>query len=226
VIPGINDGHVAAVAARMAELGADLLNLMAMHPTEGSAFAEIREPNATEIEAMRTTAEQFLPQMRHCTRCRADAVGLLGEDRSGEFGGCLSACARKKPAAQEDRPYVAVATMEGALVNLHLGEAAGFDIWGLGPNGPCRLESRNAPRPGSGRKRWDELAQVLHDCRAVFVSGIGEAPREILASSGIQAQVMTGVIELALERYFAGGDLSPFAVRRKKGCQAAGGGCG
>ena len=29
---------------------------------------------------VRAQAEAFLPQMRHCARCRADALGLLGAD--------------------------------------------------------------------------------------------------------------------------------------------------
>ena len=33
---------------------------------------------------VRAQAEAFLPQMRHCARCRADALGLLGE--SGVIG--------------------------------------------------------------------------------------------------------------------------------------------
>ena len=31
---------------------------------------------------LRATAETFLPQMRHCARCRADALGLLGSSRT------------------------------------------------------------------------------------------------------------------------------------------------
>lgn len=36
VIPGINNGHVPAVASRMAELGVDLLNCMPMYPNRGT----------------------------------------------------------------------------------------------------------------------------------------------------------------------------------------------
>jgi len=80
------------------------------------------------MEEVRAQAEKYLPQMRHCTRCRADAVGLLEEDRTEEFRGCLSACATL-PAASMPRPYVAVATQEGVLVNQHLRETRSFEIW-------------------------------------------------------------------------------------------------
>ena len=130
VIPGINDQHVEAVARKMKELGVDLLNCMAVYPNADTPFGEIPEPTPEQMTAIQAAAEEFLPQMRHCTRCRADAVGLLGADRTEEFRGCLSACAQMAPPLDETRPYVAVASREGVLVNLHLGEADFFQIWG------------------------------------------------------------------------------------------------
>ena len=68
------------------------------------------------MEKLRSKAEEYLPQMRHCTRCRADAVGLLDDDRTGEFRSCLTACSSLKPMPAEMRPYVAVATEQGLIV--------------------------------------------------------------------------------------------------------------
>jgi hypothetical protein len=36
------------------------------------------------LDALRTKAEEYLPQMTHCARCRADACGLTrdGADHS------------------------------------------------------------------------------------------------------------------------------------------------
>ena len=93
MIPGVNDHHVPVLAAKMKELGVDLLNCMAMFPNVDTAFENIAEPGKEMMERLRSEAEQFLPQMRHCTRCRADAVGLLDQDRTDEMRGCLSACA-------------------------------------------------------------------------------------------------------------------------------------
>jgi nitrogen fixation protein NifB len=162
VIPGINDQHVEAVAARMRELGADLLNCMAMFPNVNTPFAEIPQPDKKTMTAIRDTAEQYLPQMRHCTRCRADAVGLLGEDRTDEFRGCLSACSTIAIPPGELRPYVAVASQEGILINQHLGEARSFQIW----ESPCRFlpAGRRAPGPGQ-RRRHHPLAQARPDPR-------------------------------------------------------------
>ncbi len=235
VIPGVNDIHVPAVARRMAELGVDLLNCMPMYPNADTPFAAIPEPASAWMTLIQGEAERFLPQMRHCTRCRADAVGLLGEDRSTEFGSCLSACSRAVPAA-ESRPYVAVATLEGMLVNQHLGEAARFQIWGAGSDGFTLVEERPAPAPGTGGQRWFDLARVLHDCRAVLVSALGDTPRAILTESGVTPVEMSGFIERGLAAVFQGGDLATLKGRtggltracctgRRDGA-GPGGGCG
>jgi len=38
-----------------------------------------------DVNEMRNSCELDVMQMRHCKQCRADAIGLLGEDRSQEF---------------------------------------------------------------------------------------------------------------------------------------------
>ncbi|TJW42736.1 MAG: nitrogenase cofactor biosynthesis protein NifB, partial [Mesorhizobium sp.] len=44
-----------------------------------------RGPNAMEMKALQDRLEGGAKLMRHCRQCRADAVGLLGEDRGQEF---------------------------------------------------------------------------------------------------------------------------------------------
>ena len=93
VVPSVNDHHVEEVARTMAQLGVDLLNCMPMYPNADTPFEHIEEPGKEMIEQIRAKAGRYLPQMLHCTRCRADAVGLLEEDRTEEFHGCLTRCA-------------------------------------------------------------------------------------------------------------------------------------
>src|SRR5208337_634993 len=93
VVPSVNGRHVEEVARTMAELGVDMLNCMPMYPNRDTPFEDLEEPCGEMIEKIRARAARHLPQMRHCTRCRADAVGLLGEDRSEELRGCLTQCA-------------------------------------------------------------------------------------------------------------------------------------
>ncbi|MEW6386261.1 MAG: radical SAM protein [Thermodesulfobacteriota bacterium] len=230
IIPGVNDRQVRAVAQRMAALGVDLLNLMPVYPNADTPFAGLPEPSAGQMQALRGEAEKFLPQMRHCTRCRADAVGLLAEDRTGELRSCLTACAQLPPPLAPDRPYVAVATREGVLVNLHLGEAPSLQIWGPdGRGGFTLVEERLAPPAGGGPERWWTLAKTLHDCRAVLVSALGETPREILKECGIMPVEMDGFIDLGLNTVYAGGAMNFLKARRGglgRACSGRGGGGG
>ena len=214
VIPGINDHHVEAVAQKMQELGVDLLNCMPVYPNADTPFGEIPEPTPGEMTAIQTAAGEFLPQMRHCTRCRADAVGLLDADRTEEFRGCLSACAQLPPPLDESRPYVAVASREGVLVNLHLGEADSFQIWGPEGQGFRLLEERPAPLPGSGGQRWWAMAEILKDCRAVLVSALGETPEAVLTEAGVVPVEMSGFIEAGLSRIYSGEPLTSLKGRK------------
>lgn len=231
VIPGINDHHVEEVARKMVELGVDIQNCMTMYPNKGTPFEDIPEPDKELMDKVRSGVEAIIPQMKHCTRCRADAVGLLDEDRSSEFSQCLSDCSRTYAIKSDGKPYVAVATMEGVLVNQHLGEAFRFQIWGPSEDGYALVEERQAPRAGTGVNRWYELAEILKDCRAILVSGIGESPKQVLSEHEILPVEMGGFIQAGLEAVYRGGDTAVLKGRRQgcgkaAGCSGSGGGCG
>jgi len=209
VMPGINDHHVVEVAKKMAELGADLFNAMAMFPTAETPFEGLTEPDGLTMAKIRKECEQYLPQMRHCTRCRADAVGLLGADQSEEFHGCLIDCSKKLiPVETKNRPYVAVATVEGVLVNRHLGQADQFQIWEKTEAGFALVEERLAPEDGHGFERWQRVADVLKDCRAVLASGIGNNPKQILTQCGVLPVETAGSIAAGLRAVYNGEDLA------------------
>lgn len=230
VIPGINDHHIEQVAATMQELGADLFNCMALFPNVNTPFGKLEQPSRELMETLRATAEQYLPQMRHCTRCRADAVGLLGEDRTDEFRSCLNDCSSQQTTSAEERPYIAVASQEGILVNQHLGEAGAFQIWASAGGKLSQVGEREAPPAGGGIRRWHQLAKILHDCQAVLISGIGETPSEILKKAGITPVEAAGFIEEALRTVFDGGNTESLKGRRKTcasgECLGSGTGCG
>jgi len=233
VMPGINDHHVVEVAKTMAELGADLFNAMAMYPTAETPFEGLTEPDGITMAKIRKECEEYLPQMRHCTRCRADAVGLLGADQSEEFHGCLIACSKKViPIEEKERPYVAVATVEGILVNQHLGQVDQFQIWQKTDQGFTLVEERLAPDPGSGFERWQKVANMLKDCRAILASSIGDNPKEILTKCGVLPVEMSGFIETGLQAVYEGSDLSKLKGKRQVAagkvgeCTGSGLGCG
>ena len=226
VLPGVNDHHVEEIAKVMKGLGVDLHNLIPLCPVEGTAFGVLKEPTKAEINALRKAAGQHVPQMTHCKRCRADAVGLLDNDISGRMAGCLSACSKMELPVAEAKPYVAVATHEGLLVNQHLGEARRFTIWGMKDGAVQQLEERQAPPAGCGPKRWGALAKTLSDCGAVFCAAAGETPTLLLEESGIAVHACTGFIADILGAYFDAGDITPYKARTGGGCAMGCGGAG
>jgi nitrogen fixation protein NifB len=89
MIPGINDRHLVEVNRAVKSRGAFLHNIMPLisAPEHGTVFglSGQRGPTAQELKALQDSCEGEMNMMRHCRQCRADAVGLLGEDRSAEF---------------------------------------------------------------------------------------------------------------------------------------------
>ena len=89
MIPGINDKHLAEVSKIVKAKGAFLHNVMpliaeAEHGTFYGVMGQ-RGPDASELQALQDECSGDMNMMRHCRQCRADAVGMLGEDRGDEF---------------------------------------------------------------------------------------------------------------------------------------------
>ena len=112
------------------------------------------------------------------------------------------------------------------LVNQHLGEAQELMIFskdGL-------IEKRRTPESGGGMLRWQALAAMLGDCRALLVSGIGKNPQETLKNNGVNVMVIEGMIDDAVSLLFRGEQLNHLAKRQRAACGDAcsgtGGGCG
>ncbi|XPV75139.1 MAG: radical SAM protein [Desulfovibrio sp.] len=216
VIPGVNENHVVEVAKAVSALGADIQNLIPIKPTHETPFAEVPEPGKDMMLPLRKEAGKYIEQMTHCKRCRADAVGLLGDDKSASLCGTLKACTELKPLTiKDERPYVAVATREGLLVNQHLGEARKFQIWSEDSAGHfAMIGERQAPNEGCGPKRWQELAKVFKDCQVVIAAAMGETPQKALEDSGIKTYVVSGFIQDALTAVYKDGNIHSLSGRR------------
>jgi nitrogen fixation protein NifB len=80
IIPGVNDAHVVEVSRQVAAWGADVQNCIPLLPVVGTPFGTKEQPASGLIHEIRAQAGAHLPQMAHCTRCRADACGLLNEN--------------------------------------------------------------------------------------------------------------------------------------------------
>jgi nitrogen fixation protein NifB len=200
------------------------------------------------VNSIRNKAGQYIKQMRHCTRCRADAVGLLGEkpdpgmmeklqacEAMGSMGpksGCDTPVAeflkinRESIALQNEeaedktpeKPNIAVASMEGVLVNQHLGEAVELLIYGKKDGTISLLDTRRTPPSGLGPERWEQLSELIADCGTLLVSGIGENPRRVLTAKGIVVYQIEGLIEEAVQAVFEGRPLNHMEMHHLKPC--------
>jgi nitrogen fixation protein NifB len=223
IIPGINDEHIPQIAKVIAQMGVDIMNCMPLVPVAGAMFEEVPAPDAAMTARVRLQSGVHLPQMIHCARCRADAVGLINEKMTEAQMETLNRFARRAIDAGRKRPYVAVASREGALVNMHLGEAARLLIFGRDnstASGFKFIEIRRAPQPGSGRTRWTELADTLHDCRAFLVNAAGSSPKNALEDRGIEVVEMEGLVEEGLAAIYADQPIPATLRRRFTGCGA------
>jgi nitrogen fixation protein NifB len=77
-IPGINDEHIPEIAKKVGEMGAFTFNVIPLIPQY--KFAGITPPTQKDKREMQDRCAPFIKQMRHCARCRADAIGKLGQD--------------------------------------------------------------------------------------------------------------------------------------------------
>jgi nitrogen fixation protein NifB len=89
MIPGVNDQHLKEVSKTVKGKGAFLHNVMpliaeAEHGTVYGLTGQ-RGPTPAELQALQDQCSGDMNMMRHCRQCRADAVGMLGEDRGAEF---------------------------------------------------------------------------------------------------------------------------------------------
>jgi nitrogen fixation protein NifB len=229
-VPGINDQHIVEVAKTVSVLGATVLNIMPLLPTAGTPFGAIPEPDRETLQAARAQAAHYLPQMSHCTRCRADAAGLLGEDNVQHQQLLQSIASAPEPVATasssphpiaselrltttQDRPYIAVASRDGVQIDQHLGEATSLRIYCSDQHGASLVEIREISRETEGSLRWLRIVDRLIDCSAVLVSGAGAMPRKILTHYGLVVGIVEGGVQEALQAVATGGDLSFMAKR-------------
>ncbi|NLI12687.1 MAG: nitrogenase cofactor biosynthesis protein NifB [Peptococcaceae bacterium] len=99
MIQGINDNHIPEVIKKVKDLGAFISNIMPLIPAPGSLFENLPQTCMKEINRMRNICRVDLQQMYHCKQCRADAIGLLSNDRSIE----MRSAARKEANVMDNK---------------------------------------------------------------------------------------------------------------------------
>jgi|GEM_PF-1837683 len=112
------------------------------------------------------------------------------------------------------RPYVAVASLEGLFINLHLGESESLRIFRPDARRPELVDIRSLPgKDINGIIRWKKIAALLKDCSCLLVNGIGPAPRSVLMNAGIDVYIVEGFVDKAISSIGAGRGVGFMLVR-------------
>lgn len=209
MVPGINDAHIPDLVRYVKGHGAYMVNILPLIPVEGTPFARLRAPTPKERRDMMDRCSLDARMMRHCRQCRADAIGLLGEDRSQEFvglGGCGSGCGPTEPVriSTRDPSMVAVASSDGETVDSGFGNASSFRIYRIFDGGREILREvpvdRSSPTAGGGhREHIRAIVDSLGDCGVVVVKEIGDMPMKTLTNLGVRVVISEGTVGDALE---------------------------
>ena len=202
-IKGLNEEEIPRIAAAAREAGAALCNIMQMIPVRGTLFESLPLVSRAELDELRRRCEPILPQMFHCSQCRADAAGLLGQDMS--FDEDLRP-EPEAPSCEGTAPVrVAVATKSGVRVDQHFGHAEAFRVYEYAggavrfvENRPVPAYCRSSDACGGHTGRIDAIIETIADCAAVLSLRIGEHPRAALAERGIRSMMHYDFIEIAV----------------------------
>ena len=198
MLKGINDHHVEAITKKVKELGAGITNIMQMIPVKGSVFENMPLTSNKEIMDLRKKCEGNIKQMYHCKQCRADAIGLLGDDQSQKFN---------NPINTEKTLRFAVASKTGKVVDLHFGHATEFYIYDFKKDSVAFIEKRNVEQYCNGKDfcddeidKFQKIINVVDDCTGIIALRIGDDPTKKLKGIGIDAFMTCERIEIAVEK--------------------------
>ena len=208
LIPGYNDKHIPDLVKKVKDLGVYIVNILPLIPVEGTPFSVLEAPTPEQRKELMNLCSNDVKMMRHCRQCRADAIGLLDNDRSGEFirtNPCGSGCGpRNEPNVRfyglEKVSKVAVASESGTLVDSGFGNTKHFKIYDVDGDKISFVKDIEVDtnRGVYGRSHTEHLARIvdlLSDCDAVVVSEIGPRPQSMLEEKGKKVLIFGGDVE-------------------------------
>ena len=206
MLKGINDHHIPEVVKKMKELGVYITNIMPLIPAPGSVFENFPQTTMKDVNEMRNSCELDVMQMRHCKQCRADAIGLLGEDRSQEFRDHEESLTPVSASTEQEKKIkVAVTSKQGKLVNLHFGHATEFLIYEIAGTAISLTETRQVDKYCLGMDECEEeqsrrkaLIDTIADCDAVLTMRIGYHAQQKLLEHGIVSVEYCDTVEQGL----------------------------
>ena len=221
MINGINDHHIPDVVKKVKELGVFVTNIMPLITAPGSSFEDFPPTSMQDVNNLRNICELDIKQMRHCKQCRADAIGLLGEDRSQEFRMCNRPAPESNIPQIEGKQYkIAVTSKYGKLVDQHFGHASKFSIYQGDGEHFERLEDRLVDKFCAGVEECnsdegerDNIIDTIQDCDAVLTMRIGHHAKEKLREKEIYSVTYCDTVENGLR--YAVNQLSILHFREK-----------
>jgi nitrogen fixation protein NifB len=89
LIPGVNEAQIPLIAEKVKSIGAFVMNVMPIIPQ--ADFVGITPPTPEEVAAIQAANEKIIGQFKHCKQCRADAIGLIGQDMQFARAACSGA---------------------------------------------------------------------------------------------------------------------------------------
>ena len=210
MIPGINDAHIPELVKTVRDMGVYIVNILPLIPVEGTKFSNIPAPTPLERRDMMDRCELDIKMMRHCRQCRADAIGLLGQDRSSDFTNIRGCGLKENPLnvsleIQRDESKVAVATSDGKTVNSGFGNASEFRIYATDGDTVRFLKTvaidRSETVAGEDhRNHIESIIRKLEGCGTVIAEEIGPMPSKILKSMGVKVYLSQGDVNDAIRQ--------------------------
>lgn len=216
MIPGINTDCIPDLVKIAKNRGAYVINILPLIPVKGTRFQDLKAPTPKQRMELMDRCSLNARMMRHCRQCRADAVGLLNDDRSSCYSGlrlttagCSARCVSEKETSVKLPGSTAIAVATDSSDNVcGFGSAPSFSIFELRNGVPARIGSfhvdRDSPVSGDAhRKHIASIIEGVNGCGSVIVSEIGDMPKRMLTDSGITVSIFKGAVSEAVKDAFS-----------------------
>ncbi len=212
MVPTINADHIPEVARKVKELGVYIHNIIPLIPVPETKFANMPSPTPKQRKQLQDLCETNVRQMRHCRFCRADAIGLLDNDRSAEFAhltcgpkGALSGSPVAIELEGRTKYKLAVASSDGQMMDLHFGHTENFLLYEMKEDKITQVGNiatdplMNEPMFGEVHKaKLQSMVSALSGMDIVLASSFGERAEMELLSRGIKPYHHDGTVEDAI----------------------------
>ncbi|HNX47450.1 MAG TPA: nitrogenase cofactor biosynthesis protein NifB [Methanomassiliicoccales archaeon] len=212
MVPTVNADHIPDIAKKVKELGAYIVNIIPLIPVPGTRFEHMPAPTPEQRKMLQDLCEGDIRQMRHCRFCRADAIGMLDNDRSAEFAH-ITCGAREAPQGGPvgiqmegtAKHRVAVATSDGKNVDQHFGQTKEFWLFDV-EDGKLKLVDKVRTDPfleesmfgPKHHNKIERMVSALIGSDIVLTSGFGVKADAEIRARGMRPYKKDGPLDEAV----------------------------